>query len=367
MCNAAYTSSDQVQALAYISNNVDISGTESSDYIFIPRPSESDYISNTTQSWSAASQQLSPHASNDESTYEARTSGWADSDDGSRFAAPSDSPVLPPSQNWRSTQSDYFRWIAIPKLSRAFFAPQVLERVGTPVSFLIKDNFIVGTNMGKVVICDAQAQVKAIVGSRELDNLLVSSIAMSADNTSLLVGYSDGRLIAWDWKANSPTVTCEPRDLRDTHRPNTKSSPCCHPTGVPITHVAFIGVSKHRFVSGDAMGHAIYHHIIRRVVVTSVKSELLLPLANNSHIRINSLADLSADPLAETAGGDEEEEEDAGSNVSDLPCLYALASLPYGTLEHTTDHIGLVAAISGEKVSRSCCYPSARRISCGSG
>ncbi|KAJ1919568.1 hypothetical protein H4219_001924 [Mycoemilia scoparia] len=98
---------------------------------------------------------------------------------------------------------------------------------------------------------------------------------------------------------------------------------------IPVTHVAFIGISKHRFVSADARGAVFYHHIIRRVMVISVKTVALINLKDT-----------------DSYSSFEENVADRANSE-----LFGLSALPYGTQPHATDQMGIVSILSRSTLS----------------
>ncbi|KAJ2796998.1 hypothetical protein H4R20_005348, partial [Coemansia guatemalensis] len=117
-----------------------------------------------------------------------------------------------------------------------------------------------------------------------------------------------GYVIVWDWiKGTTVSVT---RPLQPSDKPDAVG----HPLGTAVTCVGFVGVSKHRYISGSAGGHVLYHHIVRRLLTTMSTEVLNSPSAS-----------------------------------SDL--LFEAAALPYGSYKCATDEMGLVAILTSTSLT----------------
>ncbi|PVZ99893.1 hypothetical protein BB558_004070 [Smittium angustum] len=154
----------------------------------------------------------------------------------------------------------------IKPISELLTNEELINRIGNPLCFAVGIHYAVGTNQGKIWICDETGLVKVILGKQSSYYGLVSSLSFSADNTRLVVGYSDGYVVVWVWEKALVESVVKPTELNlETDNSHTIYS--------PITHVAFIGISRHRFISADVYGKVIHHQIFDNIVMNTLKSK----------------------------------------------------------------------------------------------
>ncbi|PIA14462.1 hypothetical protein COEREDRAFT_82734 [Coemansia reversa NRRL 1564] len=171
------------------------------------------------------------------------------------------------------------------------------------------DYVALGTENGVVVVTDYLGRIKAALRLQSTAAYgSVSAITFSADHLVLVAGYSQGYVIVWDWIKGTTISVTRPLQSSD------KSDVVGHPLGTAVTCVGFVGVSKHRYISGSAGGHVLYHHIIKRLLTTMSTEQLTVP--------------------------------NAGSDL-----LFEAAALPYGSYECATDEMGLVAILTSTSLT----------------
>ncbi|KAI9503006.1 Golgi CORVET complex core vacuolar protein 8-domain-containing protein [Coemansia spiralis] len=198
--------------------------------------------------------------------------------------------------------TEYFSWRQLTDLSAKI--PELVEQFGTVTASYMSDYVMLGTENGAIVITDYLGRVKAVLGSQSTAAYgSVSALAFSTDFLAIAAGYSQGYVVVWDWTKGTTISVSRPAQPGD--KPNTAG----HPAGNAVTFVGFIGKSKHRYVSGSAGGHVLYHHIVRRLLTTMSTTRLAGP--------------------------------DGSSNV-----LFEVAALPCGSYPCPLDDIGLVAVLT---------------------
>ncbi|KAJ2388979.1 hypothetical protein H4S02_002598 [Coemansia sp. RSA 2611] len=196
--------------------------------------------------------------------------------------------------------TEYFSWRQLADMSGRL--PELAEQFGAVTALCLGDYVALGTDTGLVVVTDYLGRTKAALGSPATAAYgPVSTLAFSTDHLVLVAGYAQGFVVVWDW-VKGTTVSVS-RPLQDSDKPDAAG----HPAGTAITFAAFVGASKHRYISGSSGGHVLYHHIIRRLLTTMNTSQLAGP---------------------------------------DSGILFEAAALPYGSHKCTTDDMGLVAILT---------------------
>ncbi|OLY84894.1 Vacuolar protein sorting-associated protein 8-like protein [Smittium mucronatum] len=224
-------------------------------------------------------------------------------------------PVNPPAINkddpFTYTQEKDNEFASSRKMKRIYNLLSNLDfssKIGQPLCFTVGGNFAIGTNLGYIIISDFSGEVKVILGKLTPYYGLVTSLSFSADYTRLLAGYSQGFIIVWSWESAKIIFLIKP----SIPNPNVISSSVpsdsfqlknnnpinFHSPDVPITHLSFIGISRHRFISGDSSGRLIHHQIIETVVFSKLKSKLLLDSSESEDSK-STLLDLEVLPYLE--------------------------------------------------------------------
>ncbi|KAJ1734803.1 hypothetical protein LPJ61_000883 [Coemansia biformis] len=196
--------------------------------------------------------------------------------------------------------TEYFSWHQLADMTGKL--PSLAEQFGPLSAACMGDYVALGTEGGVVVVADYLGRAKAVLAPQAAAAYgSVSALAFSADHLALVAGYSQGFVAVWDW-VKGVTVSAS-RPLQPDDRPGVVG----HPLGTAVTAVGFVGASRHRYISASAGGHALYHHIVRRLLTT-----------------------VSTAPLGST----------------DAETLFEAAALPQGGRSCATDDMGLVAVLT---------------------
>ncbi|OMJ15552.1 hypothetical protein AYI70_g7201 [Smittium culicis] len=154
------------------------------------------------------------------------------------------------------------------KISYLISNPKFTNKVGKPLCFALGSHLAIGSNLGFVYVLDFSPTVKVVLGKQCPYFGLVTSLVFSADNSRLLAGYSQGYIVVWSWEAAKIEAIIKPC----LSLPSTQNA---HLFDSPISLLSFIGISRHRFISGDPSGRVIHHQIIDTVVFSKLKSYIL--------------------------------------------------------------------------------------------
>ncbi|MBE3050196.1 hypothetical protein IMZ48_48405, partial [Candidatus Bathyarchaeota archaeon] len=145
----------------------------------------------------------------------------------------------------------------------------------------------------------------------------IVSLAISADHTAIAGGHSDGSIFAWDTSRPSrpflsiPHLEATQNRTEDGHMPD-----------VLITHLGFLGTRRTALVSADDKGMAFAHLATRGTgsLGRTVKTTRILGRYPDAPIPVGKVLKPST--------------------------VLALASLPLGNVDRTTDTLGLTAMLT---------------------
>ncbi|PVU87374.1 hypothetical protein BB561_006366 [Smittium simulii] len=212
-----------------------------------------------------------------------------------------------------SIQNEYLSFYNLKPFIPILQNELLLEKVGKPLNFTISSNIAIGTNLGKICIIDFDGNILAILAKQNLYLGLVSSLQFSIDGSRIVAGYSEGYIVVWTWENPTVEVIITPRSKSSI----TENEPTAfHLKSHPITHVCFVGRSRHRFISADTKGNLFHHQIISKVVLSKVKSIFMF---NN----------LIAKPI----------------DYKGISFLIDVAALPRGPISSPVDKFGVLAAL----------------------
>lgn len=182
----------------------------------------------------------------------------------------------------------------------------------------------------------------------------VTSLAVSADHTTIACGHSQGYIVVWDIrKPSHPIRTIDP--ISASQVVGALSAPQQqvprkegHVKGSSILHIGFVGVKKTDIVSGDDQGMAFYHALYKVIMVNAVDTTRILgryqnlsltpeiqraqTLAANARLRLQSPSVLPKPRRPST--------------------VFAMQPLPLGQIPHPAENFGLVALLTPYKVIR---------------
>ncbi|KAI6473490.1 hypothetical protein MCOR17_002594 [Pyricularia oryzae] len=213
------------------------------------------------------------------------------------------------------------RWTKLKKLTSQAFSETGKRNFGSPTCIAVSDCIVLGTSKGIILMFDFHQNLKMIIGpgTKAVESGAITSIAVSADHTTIAGGHVDGSIFTWDTARSARPFLhiphLDPSQLKnrtaDGHVPN-----------VAITHLGFLGTRRTALVSADDRGMAFAHLATRgtgalgRVVKTS---------------RILGRYPGSQPP--------------PGKPLKPSTVL-AFAPLPLGNIERATDTMGLTAMLT---------------------
>ncbi|CAN6657925.1 hypothetical protein TRVA0_030S00848 [Trichomonascus vanleenenianus] len=245
------------------------------------------------------------------------------------------------------------RWSKLRKLSNQLYAESAVAKFGTPTAVLPASVIAVGTSEGVVLIFDYHQNLKNILGLRRTSEFgSVTAMAVSADQTFLGVGYSDGHITTWDLTKSSQTPKLHIPPIGNDFIGQPKKDG--HLEGASVIHICFAGKRHNALISGDTRGMVFAHNATRALVGRTIRSHRILGRypQNNPALkrRPTSILACSAQPLG------------TDYQLTDEMCLVAvmtpytlaiISTLPVpqtefktGKSSHVTTSMGLSACLA---------------------
>ncbi|KAL8347024.1 hypothetical protein RB601_003376 [Gaeumannomyces tritici] len=150
------------------------------------------------------------------------------------------------------------RWTKLRKLTGQAFSEAGKRNFGAPTCLAVSASIVLGTSKGIILMFDYNQNLKMIIGpgTKAVESGAITSIAVSADHTTIGGGHADGTIFTWDTsRASRPFLHIPPltpaqlqNRTADGHVPN-----------VSITHLGFLGTRHTALVSSDDRGMAFAH------------------------------------------------------------------------------------------------------------
>lgn len=168
----------------------------------------------------------------------------------------------------------------------------------------------------------------------------VTSLAISADHTTIACGHSQGYIVVWDIrKPSHPVRTIDP--ISPSQVIGALSAPQQqvprkegHVKGTSILHIGFVGVKKSDIVSGDDQGMAFYHALYKVLLVNAVDTTRILGRYQNLTLTPEVAARLpTPQPKPKRPS-----------------TVFAMQPLPLGQIPHPAENFGLVALLTPYKM-----------------
>ncbi|KAM7194486.1 Golgi CORVET complex core vacuolar protein 8 domain containing protein [Rhypophila sp. PSN 637] len=221
-----------------------------------------------------------------------------------------------PSPPW-----EVVRWIKLSKINGQAFSEAGRRSFGTPTCIAVSASIVLGTTKGIILMFDYNQNLKMIIGpgTKAVESGPITSIAISADHSTVAGGHANGNIFTWDTtRASKPFLTIphlDPSQLTnrtvDGHVPNTA-----------ITHLGFLGTRHTALVSADDRGMAFSHLATRGTgaLGRTVKTTRILGRYPDSKPPVGKTLKPST--------------------------VLAFASLPLGNVEMATDTMGLTAMLT---------------------
>ncbi|KAK7430259.1 Vacuolar protein sorting-associated protein 8 [Neonectria magnoliae] len=213
------------------------------------------------------------------------------------------------------------RWTRLRKLNGQAFSEAGKRNFGSPTCLAVSASIALGTSKGIILIFDYNQTLKMIIGpgTKAVECGPITSIAISADHTTIAGGHANGYIFTWDTnRASRPFLTIPHLDPSQLQNRTADG----HVPDVAITHLGFLGTRHTALVSADDKGMAFSHLATRGTgaLGRSVKTHRIL-------------------------GRYPDAPKPAGKMVKPSTVL-AFASLPLGNVERTTDPLGLTAMLT---------------------
>ncbi|RBQ92381.1 hypothetical protein VDGD_01007 [Verticillium dahliae] len=213
------------------------------------------------------------------------------------------------------------RWTKLKKMNSQAFSEAGKRNFGVPTCIAVSASIVLGTSKGIILMFDYNQNLKTILGpgTKAVESGAITSIAISADHSTIAGGHANGSIFTWDTsRASRPFLQIphlEPSQMQnrteDGHVPN-----------VAVTHLGFLGTRHTALVSADDKGMAFSHLATRGTgaLGRTVKTTRIL----------GRYPDAPA-PVGKTMRPS---------------TVLALASCPLGNTERATDSVGLTAMLT---------------------
>lgn len=216
---------------------------------------------------------------------------------------------------------DVIRWSKFKRITGQAFSEIGRRNFGSPTCLAVADQLVMGTSKGIVLVFDHQQNHKAIIGSgtKAAESGAVTSLALSADHTTIAVGHVTGHIFTWELaRPTRPFLHIQPIDAS---QPQARRGDG-HITGSSVLHIGFLGYRHTALVSADDKGMAFSHLATRGMgaVGRVVRTTRILG-------RYPEVVSRSSKPLKKSS-------------------VLAFSPLPLGNIEQRTDGLGLVAMLT---------------------
>ncbi|TGJ86917.1 hypothetical protein E0Z10_g1852 [Xylaria hypoxylon] len=221
-----------------------------------------------------------------------------------------------PSPPW-----EVVRWTKLKKLNGQALSEAGKRSFGSPTCIAVSASIVLGTTKGIILMFDYHQNLKMIIGpgTKAVESGPITSIAISADHTTIGAGHANGSIFTWDTsRASRPFLHIPPMDSSQTQHRTMDG----HISNVAVTHIGFLGTRHTALVSADDRGMAFSHLATRGTgsLGRTVKTMRIL-------------------------GRYPETPAPAGKPLKPSTVL-AFAPLPLGNVERATDSMGLTAMLT---------------------
>ncbi|KAI9482584.1 Golgi CORVET complex core vacuolar protein 8-domain-containing protein [Zychaea mexicana] len=237
-----------------------------------------------------------------------------------------------------------FKWTSLKKISDQLYADEMRRHNGLVSVVAVSGVIAIGTTRSLVFVYDYSQNLKCILGdsARAVEIGSVTSLAISADHTTIASGHSQGYIVVWDInKPANPVRIIDPIPASQAtkslnaqqHQQQQTLRKEGHVKGAAILHIGFVGVKKSDIVSGDDQGMAFYHVLYKVVMVNAVDTTRILGRYQNLSF-----------PGLDNGGMGEMPKPRRPSTV------FAMQPLPLGQIAHPAENFGLVALLTPYKM-----------------
>ncbi|KAI0533810.1 vacuolar assembly/sorting protein VPS8 [Xylaria digitata] len=221
-----------------------------------------------------------------------------------------------PSPPW-----EVVRWTKLKKLNGQALSEAGKRSFGSPTCIAVSASIVLGTTKGIILMFDYHQNLKMIIGpgTKAVESGPISSIAISADHTTIGAGHANGSIFTWDTtRASRPFLHIPYLDSSQTQLRTADG----HLHNVAVTHLGFLGTRHTALVSADDRGMAFSHLATRGTgsLGRTVKTVRILGRYPETPAPTNK-------PLKPST-------------------VLAFAPLPLGNVERATDSMGLTAMLT---------------------
>ncbi|RCI03453.1 Vacuolar protein sorting-associated protein 8, partial [Rhizopus stolonifer] len=250
-----------------------------------------------------------------------------------------------------------FKWTPLIKISDQLYSEEIKRESGLISVMAVSGVIAIGTTRSLVFVYDYSQNLKCILGdsTRAIELGSVTSLAVSADHTTIACGHSQGYIVVWDIRKPAyPIRTIDPISVNQVA--GAISTPQQqvprkegHVKGASILHIGFVSVKKSDIVSGDDQGMAFYHTLYKVIMVNAVDTTRILGRYQN----------LSLTPEIQRAQTVAANARMRLQSPSVLPkprrpsTVFAMQPLPLGQIPHPAENFGLVALLTPYKFLKS--------------
>ncbi|GAW25880.1 putative vacuolar assembly sorting protein VPS8 [Rosellinia necatrix] len=167
------------------------------------------------------------------------------------FLDPSETET--PSPPW-----EVVRWTKLKKLNGQAFSEAGRRGFGSPTCIAVSASIVLGTTKGIILMFDYHQNLKMIIGpgTKAVESGPITTIAISADHTTIGAGHANGNIFTWDTsRASRPFLQIPHLDPSQTQHRTIDG----HMPNVAVTHLGFLGTRHTALVSADDRGMAFSH------------------------------------------------------------------------------------------------------------
>ncbi|KAI9828645.1 MAG: Vacuolar protein sorting-associated protein 8 [Thelocarpon impressellum] len=213
------------------------------------------------------------------------------------------------------------RWTKLRQVTGQAFSEVGKRNFGKPTCMAVSAAIALGTSKGVILLFDYRQTLKCIIGpgTKAVESGAVTSLAISADHSTVAAGHASGHIFTWDIsKSARPFLHISPlapSQLRDRKVDG-------HVAGVAILHLGFLGTRHTALASADDRGMAFSHLATRGLG------------AAGRTIKTQRVLGRYPDDLATTG------------RPRKPSSVLAFSPLPLGDAEQVTDTMGLVAILT---------------------
>ncbi|MCJ1478772.1 Vacuolar protein sorting-associated protein 8 [Lambiella insularis] len=211
------------------------------------------------------------------------------------------------------------RWTRLRKISGQAFSEIGKRNFGRPTCLAVSASIAIGTSKGMILIFDYHQTLKTTLGPGTQGSGSVTSIAFSADDSTIAGGHANGAIFTWEIaRPAKPFLQIVAVDGGRSHG----SDPDGHIAGAAILHLGFLGTRHTAIVSADDKGMAFSHFATRGMgaIARSMRTTRIL----GRYPELGLIAARAKKPSS----------------------VLAFSPLPLGNAELVTDEVGLVAMLT---------------------